>query len=82
MLQLTSIPAVALFCTAVLAVVGFMLTRAVKAVDTSVAKLSTKVDGLTNQDTKILIEIEGLRARVTALEYLVQGPPRFHKDPP
>lgn len=58
-------------CTVLLSVVGFLLLRAVKTVDSSIAGLTKKVDALTSQDTLILVELAGVRARVTTLEILV-----------
>ncbi len=75
MIHIESAQIVAALCTVVLAVVGFMITRAVSKVDASVSKLSTKVDGLVSQDTAILVQLEGLRvqqdaqrARIVTLE--------------
>lgn len=52
--------------------VGWLLIRAVKGMDATLASLSGKVDALTNQDTQILIELAELRTRVTHLELLVR----------
>ncbi len=61
------------FVSVVISVIGWLLLRAIKGVDQSIAALGTKVDGLAAQDSLILIQLEGLRARVNTLEFLVHG---------
>jgi len=82
MLEAHSAQLVGGFCTLVLAVVGFMIVRAVGQVDTSLTKLSAEVSALKKdqadhrtalaaEDTKILIQLAELRARLVAVEFLV-----------
>lgn len=54
-------------------VIGVLTMRGVRQVDGSIAGLSVKVEQLTNQDTKILVELAELRVRVTQLEFDVRG---------
>ncbi len=61
----------ALVSSIVPAFVGWSLKRAVDGVDKSISNLAAKVDHLTAQDTKILVEVAELRARVVALEFVV-----------
>ena len=60
-------------------VFGWLALRVVKGIDGKIEGLGeqieahgVKLEALAKQDTAILIQLEGLRARVTALEYLVQ----------
>ena len=60
--------------------IGWLLMRAVKGIDTSIAvlaqkadALSQKVDALSQEDTQIKIDLATLRARVTHLEIVVHG---------
>lgn len=71
MIHIESAQVVAALCTLVLSVVGFLIVRAVRSVDSSLTKLSVKVDGLAATDTNTLIQLADLRARVVAVEFLV-----------
>lgn len=73
--MIDSMQVVIALCTVLLSVVGFILIRAVKAVDQSLSSLTSKVDGLAKQDTHILVELASLRARVTHLEFVVHKIP-------
>lgn len=53
---------------AVPSVFGFLLLRAIKAVDTSIEKLGTKVELLSAQDTRHSIELGELRVRLLEVE--------------
>lgn len=69
----------ALLSAAIPSVFTWLLTRAIKAVDKSIETLGAKVDGLGADDNKIRIELTELRARVIALELIMQ--PELHPRP-
>lgn len=58
---------------AVPAVVGWLIIRAVKGVDTTLEGLRKQVDELVKQDTQTRVEVADLRARLVHIEYLVLG---------
>jgi len=70
---------IAIICSVVPSVIGWLISPAIKNLDNSLSSLTAKIDQLTVQDTKILIELESLRARVTHLEFLVHRGLDDHK---
>lgn len=94
-LQIDATQAILTFLGVVLSVVGFLILRAVSRVDEGIKGLDSKVEAieraaierekvLAAQDTKILIdltglrsELAGLRTRLTLVEWTVLG-----KHPP
>lgn len=58
--------------TAVPAVVGWLLARAIKGVDRSIENLSIKVDALSSEDSKIRVEIAKLETRLAAVEVSIE----------
>ncbi len=59
--------------SAMLAFMGWLLMRAVRGVDDSLANLNKKVDQLAAKDTETLLALEMLRSRITRLEFQVFG---------
>lgn len=49
-------------------VIGFLLVRAINAVDTSVATLNAKVDSLTAKDTQVEVRLAELGVRLAHVE--------------
>lgn len=62
---------VALVSTVVPSIVGWLTSRAIRGVDDTLGSLARKIDRLTEQDTKIQVDLADLRARVIHLEVLV-----------
>lgn len=63
-------------------VFGWMALRVVKGIDGKIESLGEdlkshglKLEALAKQDTSILIQLEGLRARVSHIEYLTRARP-------
>lgn len=64
---------VGLIVTAVPAVIGWLIVRAVRAVDRAIENVNKKLDHLVKQDTEQQVEVADLRARVVHLELFVFG---------
>lgn len=64
----------------VVALVGFLLRRAISGVDSSVAGLTGKVDTLAQQSTELMVGLAELRVRVAHLERENEGQSRHIED--